>query len=960
MAALWGAGMSRAQTVFTWPGGSLPTTVLVADDTLDITTTADHDFNATAWTNNGTVNWQGGQLRSGGAGSITNHGTWNDSAGSSANNAYGGTAWTFTNSSDGTYNKSGAGTTAFSVPFLNHGTVSVTAGTLDLAAGGTSTGGTFTASGTGVIKFSDGYTLGGTVTFGGNGLVHLTGGTLAGTGTVDGQLTWTTGSIASLTFAPDATLTIASTGNHDFNAATWTNNGTVSWTGGPIRSGGAGGITNHGTWNDTASNALNNAYGGTAWTFTNSSDGTYNKTAAGTTDVGVPFVNHGSVSVTAGTLQLGAGGSSSGGQFTAASGAVIDFTSGYSLTGTVTFAGAGAARLSGGTLSGPATVEGPFTWLAGSVSNLTFGTTAVLTIGGTGNHDFNAASWTNNGTVNWTGGPIRSGGAGSITNHGTWNDSASNALNNAYGGTAWTFTNASDGNYNKTAAGTTTVGVPFVNQGDVNVTGGTLDLAGGGGGNNGSYTAGSGAVIDISSNFSVTGTVTFAGAGLVKLTGGTLSGTGTIEGPLTWTGGAFSSPPVFGSSSVLTIAGTGNHDFNATSWTNNGTVNWTGGPIRSGGAGSHTNNSVWNDTASSVMNNDYGGTAWTFTNSASGTYNKTAAGTTTIDLPFVNQGDVNVTGGTLRLTGGGGGNNGNYTAGSGATLEIASNFSVTGTVTFAGPGLVTLTAGTLSGPGTIAGPLTWTGGTLGSPPVFGSDSTLTIAGTGNHDFNGIDWTTHGTVNWTGGPLRSGGAGSITNHGTWNDSASSSANNDYGGTAWTFTNANGGTYKKTTTGTTGFDVPFVNGGTLAAGAGLLDFTGGLTLESTGRLEFSLGGSARGTSFGAVNADSSVVLGGSLDLRFISGYQSTVTNADTFTLLTLTAGTLSGAFANVGNGGTLWTLDGLGSFRVNYGAGSAFAANSVVLSHVVAVPEPSTWALLATGLAALLLRATRRRG
>lgn len=42
--------------------------------------------------------------------------------------------------------------------------------------------------------------------------------------------------------------------------------------------------------------------------------------------------------------------------------------------------------------------------------------------------------------------------------------------------------------------------------------------------------------------------------------------------------------------------------------------------------------------------------------------------------------------------------------------------------------------------------------------------------------------------------------------------------------------------------------------------------------------------------------------------------------------------------------LASLDGVGSFQVNYGTGSAFAANSLVLSNFVAVPEPSTWALM----------------
>jgi hypothetical protein len=54
----------------------------------------------------------------------------------------------------------------------------------------------------------------------------------------------------------------------------------------------------------------------------------------------------------------------------------------------------------------------------------------------------------------------------------------------------------------------------------------------------------------------------------------------------------------------------------------------------------------------------------------------------------------------------------------------------------------------------------------------------------------------------------------------------------------------------------------------------------------------------------------------------------------------------------------TADGLGTFKVNYGSGSAFAAKQVVLSNFVAVPEPSTWALLITGLGVAAYTRLRR--
>jgi hypothetical protein len=46
--------------------------------------------------------------------------------------------------------------------------------------------------------------------------------------------------------------------------------------------------------------------------------------------------------------------------------------------------------------------------------------------------------------------------------------------------------------------------------------------------------------------------------------------------------------------------------------------------------------------------------------------------------------------------------------------------------------------------------------------------------------------------------------------------------------------------------------------------------------------------------------------------------------------LSATSLSGQFDNAVNGQRLTTVDGLGSFIVNYGAGSAFNPDQIVLS------------------------------
>ena len=97
----------------------------------------------------------------------------------------------------------------------------------------------------------------------------------------------------------------------------------------------------------------------------------------------------------------------------------------------------------------------------------------------------------------------------------------------------------------------------------------------------------------------------------------------------------------------------------------------------------------------------------------------------------------------------------------------------------------------------------------------------------------------------------------------------------------------------------------------------------------------------------------MLGGNLAVTFLNGYQNSISPSATFTIFT--AGNLTGSFANIANGGTFITSDGQGQFKVNYGATSGFSPNSVVLSNFVAVPEPSTWALMLTGGALVLWQA-----
>ena len=262
-----------------------------------------------------------------------------------------------------------------------------------------------------------------------------------------------------------------------------------------------------------------------------------------------------------------------------------------------------ALLLSGGGISGLAnlTLTGAgSTWSAGDMNSA--GTTTIasggtLAISTAANHDFNTRALVNQGTVNWTGGLLRSGNGGSITNNATWNDAASSTVNNPFGG-AFTFTNASGATYNKTAAGTTLFqnSVGFNNSGAVNVTAGTLELNGGGtAAATGVFNTSAGALTLFSNNYTLASGAALTGAGTYQVSGGTLDIAGTLAGTnLTQTGGVLAGTQTFGTGSVfnwtagdwntagtttiasggtLAISTAANHDFNTRALVNNGTVN---------------------------------------------------------------------------------------------------------------------------------------------------------------------------------------------------------------------------------------------------------------------------------------------------------------------------------------------------------------------------------------------------
>ena len=126
------------------------------------------------------------------------------------------------------------------------------------------------------------------------------------------------------------------------------------------------------------------------------------------------------------------------------------------------------------------------------------------------------------------------------------------------------------------------------------------------------------------------------------------------------------------------------------------------------------------------------------------------------------------------------------------------------------------------------------------------------------------------------------------------------------------------------------------GTFSPGnsASSLTIDGSMNLLAGANLTFDLDGTQQGSTYDFIQVTNSVSFLGALSLSLDSNFVPAATN--TFTLMEF--GSESGLFDNVVNGGRLATLDGSGSFRVNY------TTNSLVLDDY----QPGTNALRITSL------------
>ncbi len=469
--------------------------------------------------------------------------------------------------------------------------------------------------------------------------------------------------------------------------------------------------------------------------------------------------------------------------------------------------------------------------------------------------------------------------------------------------------------------------------------------------------------------------VAFTGAGLVEITNGTVTSTGSINGAsvsssttldfsngeisgsgvvknygtINWSGGTISGSGAIlnQSSATININGTSTKYISLNkSISNYGTINWNGGDI------SFWNTSVIYNSASGNFNIKSDASLLIGGESGAKVFNNygvitksTSTGTTTFAVTFNNDGGtVNVNTGRITLTGSGALNS-NFSIATGAYLKFnGGTYSLTDGFNFSGSGIVEIDNATLNSLGTspipnsgssvvvnlsanailsgnfnVNGTMNWNGGTISGSGSLTVNASAVLNISGSNDkyiSSGKVLLNNGTVNWTGGNISFWNTSTINNQSSGNFNIQTDANLLWGGESGAKTFENNGTITKSiASGITSTDVTFTNYGTLNINNGTFRISGGGT--NSGSISAASGATLIFNSDFILSSSSNI--SGAGTSKFSNG---PVTIAGTFNLLGTVL--IDGGTANFNQNASIGTfnlssgyLGGTGTVTINSG-------------------------------------------
>jgi PEP-CTERM motif len=429
-------------------------------------------LNGAVVTNDGTINWANGALFMQNGSTLINNGTLDAQSNQSLNNN-GGPLSTFTN--NGLVEKTaGAGTTTIgSIAFVNNGTIDVQTGSIDFNGGNATFNGSSTFNGAGQVNINSNATFNNGFT---SANLDFESGTYTGnSAALNGTADWSAGFFqGDWTVAAGSDVTALSGSNKFLNAVNFTNDGTINWAGGALFLQNASQLVNNGLIDYSASSSISNN-GGPVSTVINNAAGVISVDAGQSLSISNTLLSNGGTFTADGTINYNGGnatfntGTSFGGSGTNAINSSAAFNGTFTSTN---------VDLNGGTFTGnSAVLDGTADWAGGSFSgDWTVDSGSTLNVLSGSNKFLNAASFINDGTVNWSNGALFLQNGSQLVNTGTVAITGNNSINNN-GGPASSIVN--NGLIQKTAgAGTSTLasGLSLDNNGTINVLSGTIAL----------------------------------------------------------------------------------------------------------------------------------------------------------------------------------------------------------------------------------------------------------------------------------------------------------------------------------------------------------------------------------------------------------------------------------------------------------------------------------------------------